>query len=197
MTTPRPHAGNSPGRRRKLAAEVVAEPAPPVVLPAPLRIHLPFLPVPYVRIGRERWTDRAKRYEASQDEVRALLVSAARAQGWPLPWPGVYRVAVAVVMPPTVKSTKQKRGSPPPCPEPPSTGGDWDNYLKAVVDAAADRITKRGVHLPGVTGGDGPNRFAGPAPGHASGIFLGETPGLFATFVAQLGHDRWPTLGAP
>lgn len=159
-------------------------------LPPALSLSIPFLPVPYVRIGRERWTDRAKRYEASQDELRGLLVAAARADGWPTPWPGVYRVAVTVCMPPTKASTKRKRGGPEPTPEPPSTGGDWDNYLKAIVDAAVDRTTKRGEHKVGIVSADGPHRFAGPCLGTPSGIVLSAKPRVLVTFEAAIGHPR-------
>jgi len=79
--------------------------------------------VPHVRVGRERWTPRAKRYRADQDaieeHVRGVFDRAEVAQ-----CPAPYRVIVDAYFAPA-KSTGKI----------PKTAGDIDNVAKAILDA--------------------------------------------------------------
>jgi len=79
--------------------------------------------VPHVRVGRERWTPRAKRYRADQDaieeHVRGVFDRAEVGQ-----CPAPYRVIVDAYFAPA-KSTGKI----------PKTAGDIDNVAKAILDA--------------------------------------------------------------
>jgi Holliday junction resolvase RusA-like endonuclease len=79
--------------------------------------------VPHVRVGRERWTKRAKRYRADQDwiekHVRGVFDRAEIEQ-----CPAPYRVIVDAYFAPA-KSTGKI----------PKTAGDIDNVAKAILDA--------------------------------------------------------------
>ncbi|MCE7937131.1 MAG: RusA family crossover junction endodeoxyribonuclease [Chloroflexi bacterium CFX6] len=71
--------------------------------------------VPYTRIGRERWTDRARRYLASRDAVRSIAAAAVGAQIDDEARSGRWYAGV------TFYRFKRR--------------GDVDNLLKAVLDA--------------------------------------------------------------
>ena len=86
--------------------------------------HIERRVVPYVRVGRERWTQRAKRYFADQDRMVALLERAARGQGFLAPT-GAWRLGVTVTLAPAKSTGKM-----------PKTAGDLDNIVKAISDAA-------------------------------------------------------------
>ena len=79
--------------------------------------------VPHVRVGRERWTPRAKRYRADQDRLEVLLREAFDRAGVDqagAPW--ALRVWATFA---PAKSTG----------EIPKTCGDVDNIAKSVADA--------------------------------------------------------------
>lgn len=85
--------------------------------------HLPRKIVPYVRVGRERWTTRAKRYRADQDAIEAHVRERFRAAGYKQSG-APYALDVYATFKPA-KSTG----------EIPRNAGDIDNIAKAVSDA--------------------------------------------------------------
>lgn len=78
--------------------------------------------VPYTRVGRERWTDRAKRYLGSRDAVRGQLAAQL---------PAGHRDSEAFASGEWAVSLSVCR-----C----KKRGDLDNILKAVLDAANDVV---------------------------------------------------------
>lgn len=73
--------------------------------------------VPYVRVGRERWTDRARRYFASKDAIQIQARSQMAARGYEmLPGQTPFKM--------TIRFARRKLWT---C--------DTDNLFKAVADA--------------------------------------------------------------
>lgn len=83
-----------------------------------IRLDYPHEVVPFVRVGRERWTARATRYMASKDAIALHLRLAIRDSRAALP-DGSARWAVSVQV-----SRRTRRAY------------DLDNVVKAVMDAA-------------------------------------------------------------
>ena len=104
--------------------------------------HIERRVVPYVRVGRERWTQRAKRYFADQDRMVALLERAAKGQGFVAPT-GPWRLGVTVTLAPAKSTGKM-----------PKTAGDLDNVVKAISDAAQKAgIVPDDCHLVSIVAG--------------------------------------------
>ena len=82
------------------------------------------LVVPYVRVGRERWTQRATRYLASKDALATAIRQAAAAAGHDQP-DDESRFAVGIGV------TRRSRRA-----------YDLDNVVKAVMDAANQIVWK-------------------------------------------------------
>ena len=102
------------------------------------------LPVPYKRLPHTmRHSEIAKRYHASRDELMTAIRVAEISQrrGQPADIAGPYRVHVHLAIPVAKRTTTARR-----------TGGDADNYLKAILDAM--------VRMELVTG-DGPDVYRG------------------------------------
>lgn len=81
----------------------------------PLTIVITGEIVPYTRVGRERWTARAKRYFSSRDGLRSMLAAEARGKVDDAWRSGRWSVSA------TFHRYKRR--------------GDLDNLLKAVLDA--------------------------------------------------------------
>lgn len=84
----------------------------------PIRLKMEYVGhiVPYVRVGQERWTPRARRYKASQDALAWALKVAAGKAGIPDGGADAQWSVQATFL----RST---------------AAGDLDNLLKAVLDA--------------------------------------------------------------
>ena len=61
----------------------MTRPAPPQTA-ARLAFTYPGEIVPYVRVGQERWTPRARRYFASKDNLGLAVKLQMQANGWPM-----------------------------------------------------------------------------------------------------------------
>lgn len=85
-----------------------------------IHLHYTAIVVPYVRVGRERWTDRASRYLASKDALALAIRQARTAAGVTGPADDQH-MNWAVTLAVRRKSRRHY---------------DLDNVVKAVMDAA-------------------------------------------------------------
>lgn len=104
--------------------------------------------VPYVRIGQERWTPRAKRYMQSRDALAKFIVWHANRTKFQNDDFRLFSVSVAVFLHER-KSRKAGEGKADSVGAG-SNSGDIDNYLKAAVDSA---------QVAGVISNDSPDRW--------------------------------------
>ena len=104
--------------------------------------------VPYVRIGQERWTKRAKRYLQSRDALAKFVMFEANRQQITADAFRHFSVSVDVF----IQARKSRRKGEAKGVElgVGSTRGDLDNYLKAALDSA---------QVAGVIGNDSPDRW--------------------------------------
>lgn len=115
--------------------------------------------VPYVRVGKEKHTKRAKRYYADRDRVFAAVLDAVRRAGFDsFPLPAPYCVEAIAYFKPAGKRAKSPGGFS-------LTDGDADNIAKAI----ADHIEKTKRRPVGIIGNDalvesirGTKRLTGP-----------------------------------
>jgi len=115
---------------------------------------------PYQRTPHQaRFNARSKAYHASQNELALRIRMAAAASRIPLPVPSPYRVAICVFLPP-VKG--KRRGNGLEGLRLPANAGDWDNWLKAVLDAMCHH---------GMLAGDSAAHFRGTIGGLPCGVF--------------------------
>lgn len=104
--------------------------------------------VPYVRVGQERWTPRAKRYLQSRDALAKFIIAAANQQGFRADSFQHFAVSTCVFL--HERKSRRKGEGRDAALSVGTNRGDIDNYLKAAIDAA---------QTAGIVSNDSPDRF--------------------------------------